>query len=77
MIVTLTVVLHRRNDLLLTHHLHQHQRPVSALNKTAKKALVTTKKSSKVDLNLQPNKIQMAQSKAVMETTTNKVSCLH
>ena len=70
------IVSHRRNELLLTHNLHQQQRPVSALNKTIKRPPVTAKKSSKVELTSQPNKIQATQSKAVIEATT-KVNYLY
>lgn len=70
----LLIVSRRRNELLLTHNLHQ-QRPVSALiNRNTKRLMVTTaKKSSKPDLISQPNKIQAIQSRALMETTS-KVS---
>ena len=58
------------------HNVHHQQRPVSALNKSIKRPPVTTKKSSKGELNLQPNKIQTTQSKAVIETAS-KVSYLY
>ena len=58
----------RRNELLLTHNLHQ-QRPVSALpNRAAKRPPIAIKKS-KPDLNAQSNKIQVTQSRALVETT--------
>lgn len=58
----------RRNELMLTHNLHQ-QRPVSALpNRAAKRPPIAVKKS-KPDINAQSNKIQVTQSKALMETT--------
>lgn len=74
--VTITLIVsHRRNELLLTHNLHQ-QRPVSAVfNKSTKRPPITVKKS-KPDLNPQSNKIQTTQSRALMETTT-KVSDLY
>ena len=63
---------HRRNELLLTHNLHQ-QRPGSAAHNKAPKKSVVPKKVPKPDTHPQPNKVQTAQSRALVRATS-KVS---
>ena len=63
---------HRRNELLLTHNLHQ-QRPGSAAHNKALKKPLVPKKLAKSDTHPQPSKVQRIQSRALVRATS-KVS---